>query len=146
MVETADVVVIGGGCMGTSIAMRLAQRGVKKVVLAEKKYVASGQTGKAVANIRPYTPDEEVMKMMHRSRDIFRNFGEEIGGDPGLVLTTRLRMVPEKDKEALEAEAEWQKKRGVNLRVLSPVDIKEVIPQLNVEGVGAAVQIGRAHV
>ena len=99
MVETADVVVIGGGCMGTSIAMRLAQRGVKKVVLTEKKYLASGPTGKSVGLLRPYPPIEETLKIMQRSLEIFKNFGEEIGGDPGLVLTTRIRMVPEEDKK-----------------------------------------------
>jgi len=139
MVETADVVVIGGGCIGTSIAMRLAQRGVKKVILTEKKYLASGPTGKSMANVRPYAPIEETMKIIQRSLDIFRNFGEEVGGDPGLVPTTRLRIVSEKDKKALEADAEWQKKRGVNLRLLSVADLKELMPQLNVEGIGAAI-------
>ena len=51
MAETADVVVIGGGCVGTSIALRLAQRGLKKVVLLEKNYLASGPTGKSIGNV-----------------------------------------------------------------------------------------------
>jgi len=139
MAETADVVVIGGGCIGTSIAMRLAQRGVKKVVLTEKKYLASGPTGKSIGNIRPFSPIEETTKIIQRSLEIFKNFSEEIGGDPGLVPTTRIRMVPEKDKKALEADAIWEKKMGVNLRLLYPTDLKELIPQLNVEGIGAAI-------
>ena len=139
MAETADVVVIGGGCIGTSIAMCLAQRGVRKVVLLEKNYLASGPTGKAIGNVVGYSPIEETLKIIQRSLDIFRNFSEEIGGDPGLVPTTRLRMVPEEDKEALEADIAWQKKMGVNLRPLSLADLKELIPQLNVEGIGAAV-------
>jgi len=139
MVETADAVVIGGGCTGTSIAMRLAQRGVRKVVLTEKNYLASGPTGKSIGNIVGYSPIEETLKIIQRSLDIFQNFNEEIGGDPGLVPTTRLRMVPEEDKEALEAEAAWQKQMGVNLRLLSPADLKEVMPQINTEGIGMAI-------
>jgi sarcosine oxidase subunit beta len=140
MVETADVVVIGGGCTGASIAMRLAERGVRKVVLLEKNYLASGPTGKSIGNVRPYAPTEEVMKIIQRSLDTFQNFSEEIGGDPGLVPTTRIRIVPENDKKALATEAVWQKKMGINLRLLSPQDLTEVMPQLNTEGIGAAIQ------
>jgi len=119
--------------------MRLAQRGVKKVILVEKKYLASGPTGKSVGNVRPFSPVEETTIILRRSLDIFRNFGEEIGGDPGLVHTTRLRMVPEKDVKELEADAEWEKNLGVNIRLLSVADLRELVPQLNVEGIGAAV-------
>jgi sarcosine oxidase subunit beta len=139
MVETADAVVIGGGIVGTSIALRLAQRGVKKVVLTEKNYVASGPTGKSFANIVGYSPIDETLKMIQRGLDIFRNFDEEIGGDPGLVHTTRVRIVPEKDKASLESDAVWQKKSGVNLRVISPADLQELMPQINIDGIGAAV-------
>ena len=52
--STAEVVIIGGGVMGASTAYYLAKRGVKDVVLLEKRYLASGPTGKSLANIRPY--------------------------------------------------------------------------------------------
>lgn len=140
MVETADAVVIGGGCMGVSIAFRLARRGVKKVILMEKNYIASGPTGKSIGNVVSYSPVEDDLKIMQRSLHIFKNFAEEIGeGDPGLVPTTRLRLVPEKDKEALKADAAWQKKMGVNLRVLTPAGLQKVLPQINTGGIGAAV-------
>jgi sarcosine oxidase subunit beta len=139
MTETADAVVIGGGCTGTSVALRLAQRGLKKVILLEKNYLASGPTGKSIGNVVGYSPIEATQKMIQRSLDIFKNFEDEIGGDAGLVSTTRLRLSPEKDKQALATDAEWQKKMGVNLRLLSPEDIQEVMPQLNLENVAAAI-------
>jgi sarcosine oxidase subunit beta len=140
MPETADVVVIGGGCTGTSVAMRLAQRGVKKVVLVEKNYLASGPTGKSIANIVGYTSVEPMMKVIQRSVQIVKHFKEDIGGDPGMVPTTRLRLAPEKNRKELEADAKWQKKLGVNLHMLSREDVKELMPQLNTEDIGAAVQ------
>jgi sarcosine oxidase subunit beta len=140
MAETADVVVIGGGCVGTSIALRLAQRGVKKVVLLEKNYLASGPTGKSIGNVVGYSPIEETQKIIQRSLAIFQNFADEIGGDPELVPTTRLRLAPEKDRLLLEKEAAWQQKMGVNLRILSPPDITEVLPQLNTDGIGTGIQ------
>lgn len=140
MAETADAVIIGGGCTGTSIALRLAKRGVKKVVLLEKNYLASGPTGKSIGNFMGYSPIEATMKMMQRSLEVYKDFGEEVGGDPGMVPTTRIRMVPEKDRKALEEEAAWQQKMGVNLRGLSPSELGEVVPQLNLDGIAAAVQ------
>ena len=139
MVETANVVVIGGGCIGTSIAMHLALRGVKKVVLVEKKYLASGSTGKSVGNVRPFSPVLEIMELTRRSLHVFQNFKEEVGGDPGLVSTTRVRIASEKDKEILRADAEWEGGIGANIRFLSPQELSELIPQLNIEGIGGAI-------
>ena len=49
-----DVVIVGGGLHGLATAYYLAKRGVKDVVLLEQNYLASGPTGSAVANMRPY--------------------------------------------------------------------------------------------
>jgi len=51
MNPTADVVVIGGGIMGTSSAFRLAERGLK-VTLVEKTFLAGGSTGRSSAIVR----------------------------------------------------------------------------------------------
>src|SRR6516164_9548029 len=52
MSETADVVIIGGGVIGASIAFNLAKRGIREVIIVEKNFIASGATGKSSACIR----------------------------------------------------------------------------------------------
>lgn len=52
MIKTADVVIIGGGISGCSIAYNLAKKGVKNIVLLEKNYIASGATGRCGAGVR----------------------------------------------------------------------------------------------
>ncbi|HBG21635.1 MAG TPA: FAD-dependent oxidoreductase, partial [Peptococcaceae bacterium] len=52
MVETADVVIIGGGVIGTSAAYNLAQKGSGKVLVLEKTGLASGATGQAAGLVR----------------------------------------------------------------------------------------------
>ena len=52
--ETADVVVIGGGVMGTSIAFNLARRRAGRVVLLEKNTVCSGTSAKSSAIVRTH--------------------------------------------------------------------------------------------
>lgn len=62
MVSTADVVVIGGGSMGTSTAWRLAERGLK-VTLVEKGVLAGGSTGKSSAIVRQHYSNETTARM-----------------------------------------------------------------------------------
>jgi sarcosine oxidase subunit beta len=62
MAQTADVVIIGAGVTGASIAFNLAKRGITDVAVLEKNFVASGATGKSSACIRQHystevTPD-----------------------------------------------------------------------------------------
>ena len=69
--RVADVVIIGGGCMGVSTACFLAQRGVS-VVLVEKKYLASGPTGQSSAVIRQHYSIEQLVRTSLQSLKIFQ--------------------------------------------------------------------------
>ena len=73
--KTADVVIIGAGVNGSSIAYNLVQRGLKKVVLLEKGLVASGGTGRSAAIVWQHYSHPELVKMVKRSVDIFHDFG-----------------------------------------------------------------------
>ena len=63
MSETADVVVIGGGVMGVSIAFHLAQRRAGKIVLLEKSHLGAASSGKSGAIIRQYYSHELLAAM-----------------------------------------------------------------------------------
>ena len=52
MIKTADVIIIGGGVTGCSIAYNLAKKGIRDVVVLEKKFLASGATGRCGAGVR----------------------------------------------------------------------------------------------
>ena len=49
--KTADVVIIGGGIIGVSMAYYLAQRNVGKIIVLERETLGSGSTGRSVASI-----------------------------------------------------------------------------------------------
>jgi len=57
LAQTADVVIIGGGVTGTSLAYHLADRAVKNVVVVEKKFLAAGGTGRTTINRAPFRLD-----------------------------------------------------------------------------------------
>ncbi len=72
--ETADIVIIGGGVMGTSIAYHLARRGIKNVVVLEKRFLAAGGTGKSTALVRQHYDDYPEAKMVYESWQYFVNW------------------------------------------------------------------------
>ena len=79
--ESASVVVIGGGAMGTSTAHHLAELGVTDVVLCERGTLGSGSTSKAAGGIRAQFADELNVRIALLSLVEFRNFEERFGVD-----------------------------------------------------------------
>ena len=80
---SAPVVIIGAGCIGTSIAYELGRRGVKGVVVVEKEqFAGAGSTSKAAGGIRAQfsTPLNVRLSMMSIAR--FKVFAEEMDTDP----------------------------------------------------------------
>ena len=60
MQSHANVVIIGGGIIGTSVAYHLAQRGVRDVVLVEADRVGSGSSGRSAATLAPAVTQVQV--------------------------------------------------------------------------------------
>src|ERR1700740_2529984 len=89
MAKTADVVIIGAGVMGASIAFSLARRGVTNVAVLEKNFIAAGATGKSSACVRQHYSTEVGARMVMHCLEIFRNFSEIIGGTAGLSRTSK---------------------------------------------------------
>src|SRR3982751_3098312 len=80
MKSTADAVVIGGGCMGTSVAYHLARRGMTDVVLVERdKMLGSGSTGRNAGGVRHQFSNEANIRLSIESIALFERFADEVG-------------------------------------------------------------------
>jgi sarcosine oxidase, subunit beta len=77
--DAAEVVVVGGGVMGTSIAFHLAEAGVKDVLLLEMNELGSGSTCKAAGGVRANFSDEVNIALGARSLEAFARFVERPG-------------------------------------------------------------------
>jgi len=138
MPDTADVVVIGGGVIGTSIALALASAGVKRVVLLEKNALASGASGRSSALIRMHYTNAEDARLAWASYPIFRDWTERMGGPPAFRRTGFVAVVGPEDAVALQKNVEMLRGIGIDTVALSAGDLKSLEPSLNVDDIGAA--------
>src|SRR3712207_8113287 len=82
--RTAEVVVVGGGVVGTSVAFQMAKRGVRDVTLLERRQLGAGASGKSGALVRCHYANVPEAKLTLESLRIFRGRADEVGhGDPG---------------------------------------------------------------
>ena len=79
MADTADIVIVGGGIVGTSIAYFLARRGARGVVLLERATLGSGTTAYSVGGIRSQYSTEINIRMSLESVAFWRRFEDELG-------------------------------------------------------------------
>ncbi len=138
MAETADVVVIGGGVNGTSIAYALAARGTTRVVLIEKQAVANGASGRSSALVRMHYTNETDARLAWTSFPVFRNWPEIMGGEPVFTHTGCVNVVAPEYAENLRKNVAMLQRIGVNTRAISPAELRELQPFANVEDIGAA--------
>jgi len=132
MSNTADVIIIGGGIHGTSLAFHLGQRGVKALVL-EKNVLAAGATGRSSGQVRMHYDLEVESRLAWESFHYFRNWEEIIGGDVGFVRTGFIQLVPEKDEKALRNNILMQQEIGIPTLLIRADDVKRLAPHFRTD-------------
>jgi glycine/D-amino acid oxidase-like deaminating enzyme len=134
--RTADVVVIGGGVHGASVAYHLARRGARRVVLAERKFLASGPTGRSSALVRRFYAMPFLTRTANGSADVYRHWAERVGGgDPGFREVGILWLVGPDRAENLRANVQRARALGANVGVVGPAEIQALVPAIAVDDV-----------
>ncbi|NQU30375.1 MAG: FAD-binding oxidoreductase, partial [Anaerolineae bacterium] len=88
----AQVVIIGGGVGGCSIAYHLTLMGWKDVVILERHELTSGSTWHSAGLIGQMRSDANLTRMMHYSTDLYRRLKDETGHDPAWREVGGLRL------------------------------------------------------
>ena len=136
--EIADVVIIGSGIVGSSVAYHLAEAGCRSVLVIERDaHQGKGSTGKSMGGVRAQFATPVNIQMSRYSIDFFSRFDEVVGHPADyrphgylFVATT------ERHLEYLKANRERQIALGVkNVELVSREEIVEKVPQLRVEDV-----------
>jgi sarcosine oxidase subunit beta len=135
---SADVVVVGGGVIGTSTAFHLAEAGVD-VCLVERDELAGGSTSRAAGGVRAQFSDPLNVAFGLRSIRAFERFGERPGAEIDLHQVGYLFLLdrPE-DVAAFEASVALQNELGVPSRFVELHEIERLCPLAALDGVLAA--------
>jgi sarcosine oxidase, subunit beta len=100
--RTADVVIVGGGVHGASLAYHFARKKAGRVVLIERKFLASGPTGRSTAMVRRYYGMDFFTRTASAAADVFQHWTDVIGGgDPGFQQVGYLVLVGEDEAHTL---------------------------------------------
>ena len=136
----AQVVIIGGGVGGCSIAYHLTLMGWKDVVILERHELTSGSTWHSAGLIGQMRSDANLTRMMHYSTDLYRRLKDETGHDPAWREVGGLRLASSAERmEEIKRLVGMAGSFGVPMELVSPKEAQEMFPLLSLDGVvGAA--------
>src|SRR5947209_8468696 len=130
MAVTCDILIVGGGVIGTSIAFALAKRRAGRVVLLEKSYLGAGSSGKSGAIIRQHYSNRLTASMAQKSLRIFERFDDVVGGPPVFTHTGMILVVNQRDRAGLEANIGMQSDLGIDVRLASAEELTDLDPNV----------------
>jgi len=133
-----DVVIVGGGVMGTATAFHLAEAGIS-VLLCEKNELASGSTSKAAGGVRANFSDEFNVALGARSLELFTNFSRRPGYEIDLHRSGYLfALTNQQDVDLFEKSTKIHHQFNVESRMLTPNEAGKISPLLNTKDLIAA--------
>lgn len=138
MAETAEVVIIGGGIVGASVAYNLTELGCRDVLIVEREaHQGKGSTGKSMGGVRAQFSTPVNILMSRYSIKFFSEFDETVGYPADYRAHGYLFVATsERHLDYLKANRERQIALGVeNVSLVSRDEIVEMVPQLRTDDV-----------
>ena len=134
--ETAPVVVIGAGCIGTAIAYHLGRRGVRGVVVLERdKFSGTGSTGRCAGGIRQQFSAPINVRISMLAVRHYQRFADEMGVAPVFFPVGYLFLLADPERwRAFQEQARMQRALGLEVLTLTPQEAGERVPELNLDG------------
>lgn len=136
----AQVVIIGGGVGGCSIAYHLTKMGWKDVVILERHELTAGSTWHSAGLVGQLRSDANLTRMMYYSTELYRSLKEETGVDTGWreVGGVRLASSPERMQD-IRRLVGMARSFGMPMELLTPEEAYDLFPAMSLDGVmGAA--------
>ena len=141
MKKQANIVIIGGGVIGASIAYNLAEKGMQDIVVLEKNYIASGSTGSCGAGIRQQWGTKMNCLLSRKSMEIFENMNEILDTKRDIELKQGgylLLAFSQKELDQFKENIKLQHKYDIPSQLLTVQEALDIVPQLNTEGITGA--------
>ena len=137
MRPNADIVIIGGGIIGFSVAFHLAKMKLGRIVLVEKEpMIGSGSTSQAAGGIRAQFAQRINVEMSIISQNFFKNFFQETGSEAIYDQVGYLFLLQNDSDIAVFTESyQMQRELGLPVQFLEPRDILKIAPHVNVDDI-----------
>src|SRR5580704_802974 len=136
--KTADVVILGAGVMGTSIAFQLAKRNAGKIVIIDKDHVGRGGSGHSSALVRMHYSFPAEVQMALISLNIFQNWKELVGSPGDFRKTGFVRIAHPNETARLKLNVEMQRQLGAVVELVDRHQLHELEPDWKVDDVELA--------
>lgn len=142
--DQARVVIIGGGVIGCSVAYHLSKLGWRDIVLLERKQLTSGTTWHAAGLIAQLRATANMTKLAKYSQELYGALQDETGVATGFkrVGSITAALTVER-REEIFRQAAMARAFGVEVEEISPREIGERYPYLNLDGVQAGVYLAK---
>ena len=131
MTDTADVIVIGAGVQGASLAFHLTARGARVTVL-ERATAGAGATGRSSGLVRVYYDLLAEARLAWVSYQWFADWDARVGGECGFTKTGFVWIEPAERRDRVEANSASHRAMGVDSNVLDADGIRALFPALAV--------------
>jgi sarcosine oxidase subunit beta len=136
MADSYDVIVIGAGVIGASIAFHLVSTGhLIRVLVVERDTVCSGNTRKSGAIVRMHYTNEPEVRLAQASLPYFQDWANRVGGDCGFRQTGFALLVGPENVERLRRNVVRLQSWGVNTVEVDGVALRDVMPSIATSGV-----------
>ncbi|NRG18582.1 GcvT family protein [Rhizobiales bacterium] len=141
MKSHARVVVIGGGVVGVSTLYHLVKKGWSDVVLIERKELTSGSTWHAAGLLPLFNMSYSVGQIHKYSVKLYESLEAETGQHVGLRQCSNIRLARTKDRwDEYMYYAGVAETIGVNVKILTPAQVKEIWPLCETDDLLGAIQ------
>lgn len=140
--DRCEVVVIGGGVIGVSVAYHLAEAGIQDVVLVERKELTSGTTWHAAGLVGQLRSSINMTKLARYTSELYRGLESETGQATGYRQCGSMSIAATAERfEELKRSASMAKVFGLEVNVLSVAEIAERYPLIQTDDLFGGIHI-----
>jgi heterotetrameric sarcosine oxidase gamma subunit len=142
--KQSDVVIIGGGIVGCSIAYHLTKIGITNVVVLERKQLTSGTTWHAAGLVGQLRASRNLTELAKYTAGLFEGLEKETGQATGFKQNGSISVALTDGRlEELLRGASMAKNFGLDVKVITTGEIKERVPHYNLDGVKGGVFLSK---